>query len=100
MAGNLGSELLLNVDQARRRLLTFFSPVSEESVQIGEGLGRVLSRPIVSPTDLPLFTHSSMDGFAVRVADVKHVQEESPIVLKVIEDIPAGSRPRHAGRRR
>jgi molybdopterin molybdotransferase len=93
MAGTSGSELLLDVNQARQRLLTYFSPVGEEKIPISEGLGRILARPVKSTFDLPLFTHSSMDGFAVQAADVEDVQEDRPGILKVVEDIPAGTTP-------
>jgi molybdopterin molybdotransferase len=49
-------------------------------------LGRVTSRPVLSPVDLPLFRNSQMDGFAVHSADVAEV----PVRLPVVGDIPAG----------
>ena len=40
---------------------------------------------------LPPFDNSSMDGYAVRVADVEGASEEFPAVLTVIGDVAAGS---------
>ena len=41
--------------------------------------------------DLPLFDNSAMDGFAVRFADVADASEASPVVLRVVADLPAGT---------
>ena len=43
------------------------------------------------PVALPPFDNSSMDGYAVRVADVAGASEEFPAVLTVIGDVAAGS---------
>ena len=44
------------------------------------------------PVALPPFDNSSMDGYAVRTADVAGASEEFPAVLTVIGDVAAGSR--------
>jgi molybdopterin molybdotransferase len=46
---------------------------------------------LVAPYDLPLFDNSSMDGYAVRLADVAGATEEFPAVLPVVADIAAGT---------
>ena len=43
--------------------------LSIENVPLGEALGRVLARPILSPIDSPPFDKSAMDGFAVGAGD-------------------------------
>jgi len=52
--------------------------------------GCTLSDDVTSPWDLPPFTNSSMDGYAVRAADLVGASEGSPITLPVVGDIPAG----------
>lgn len=52
-----------------------------------ESLGLVLTAPAIVPHDLPPFTNSAMDGFAVRAGDVA----STPVELTVLEDVPAGS---------
>ena len=42
------------------------------------------------PVSLPPFDNSSMDGYAVRVADVAGASEEFPAVLTVVGDVAAG----------
>lgn len=51
--------------------------------------GRVLAEDVVADVDMPPFARSSMDGYAVRAADVAQV----PARLRVIASIAAGSFP-------
>jgi molybdopterin molybdotransferase len=67
--------------------------VGKELVPLNEAAGRVISEEIKSDIDLPLFTNSSMDGFALRAEDVKGAKPEIPASLSIVEDIPAGKRP-------
>jgi molybdopterin molybdotransferase len=84
---------LLSVDQARERILSHFQPVTTETLLLAGCSNRVLAQDIVAPNDLPPFDNSSMDGFAVRAADVTEVTSDSPRSLRVVADIPAGSHP-------
>ncbi len=51
-----------------------------------EAEGRILAGPVVAPHDVPSFSNSAMDGFAVRAADVA----TPGAVLEIIQDVPAG----------
>ncbi|HSL28161.1 MAG TPA: gephyrin-like molybdotransferase Glp [Anaerolineales bacterium] len=82
---------LLSVEQARERILGHFQPVTTETVPLGEGSERVLAQSITASNDLPPFDNSSMDGFAVRAADVAEASSDSPRRLRVVADIPAGT---------
>jgi molybdopterin molybdotransferase len=84
---------LLSVDQARERILSHFQPVTTETLPLTECSNRVLAEDIVATSDLPPFDNSSMDGFAVRAADVAQAVAASPRSLRVVADIPAGSYP-------
>jgi len=70
-----------------------FSPVGEETVFIGEGLNRVLSREIVSPEDLPNFPRASMDGYAVRAKDTFGASENLPVFLDLDGEVIMGQVP-------
>jgi molybdopterin molybdotransferase len=85
---------LLSVEQARTRILSQFQPVSSETVSLVQSTNRILAMDIVAADDLPLFDNSSMDGFAVRAADSSSATPTSPVTLRVIADIPAGSAPK------
>ena len=86
---------LLPVKEALSRVLAEFKPLETIHVPLKESVGRVLAEEITAATDLPLFDNSSMDGFAVRVADVLGAGSATPIRLPVVDDIPAGSMPTH-----
>jgi len=81
---------LLSVDEARGRILSHFQPVATEELPLMECAHRVLAQDISATTDLPPFDNSSMDGFALRVADLL---DASPRSLRVVADIPAGLSP-------
>jgi len=84
---------LLSVDQARKRILSHFQPVQTETVSLAGCSKRVLAQDIAATSDLPPFNNSSMDGFAIRAADVAAAPSASPRSLRVVADIPAGSHP-------
>ena len=84
---------LLRVDQARERILSYFQPVTTETLPLTGCSNRVLAEDIVAANDLPPFSNSSMDGFAVRADDVINASAASPRRLRVVADIPAGSHP-------
>ncbi len=49
-----------------QEILKDFEPVGMETIPISEALNRVLGKGIVSEEDMPGFSRSSMDGYAVR----------------------------------
>jgi molybdopterin molybdotransferase len=82
---------MLSVAEARSRILEHFEPLGSEIVLIEESGGRVLAADSIAPHDLPPFTNSSMDGYAVRVAEAGSAAPGRPVRLPVSADIPAGS---------
>src|SRR5258708_3275761 len=87
------TERLLSVDEALERVLTAFQRLPADEMDIEDALGRVLAEDVRAANDLPPFANSSMDGYAVRAADVAPARRESPVTLAVVADIPAGSAP-------
>jgi len=61
-------------------------------VEVGllAALDQVLAADVTSPIDLPRFANSSMDGYAVRLADVAGAGPDDPVTLPVLADLPAG----------
>jgi molybdopterin molybdotransferase len=84
---------LLNVEAALAHILQKFTSLPSEQIALTHALGRVLAEDIVSDINLPPFANSSMDGYAVRAEDVSGASSESPVRLRVVMDIPAGSFP-------
>lgn len=61
----------LALEEARSRILEQVSPITAaETVELRGALHRVLAEPVTAAIDVPNYTNSAMDGFAVRAADV------------------------------
>ena len=71
-------------------MLDAVRPLAAETRAIRDAAQRTLAAHATAAHDIPLFDNSAMDGFAVRFADVAAASEESPVVLSVVADLPAG----------
>ena len=95
---------LLSVEEARGRGARRRSPgpTEPEIAYLSEALGRVLAEPVISPTALPPWDNSAMDGYAIRAADVDAATEDAPVRLEVIGEVArrAGARCRGPARDR
>ncbi|MGW7490552.1 molybdotransferase-like divisome protein Glp [Streptomyces sp. NPDC054786] len=72
-------------------VLARIAPLDPIELQLLEAQGCVLVEDITVPVALPPFDNSSMDGYAVRTADVAGATEAAPVALTVIGDVAAGS---------
>ena len=84
---------LLAPDAALALALQTIEVGPAQSVAHAQALGRVLARDTISPLDLPPFDNSAMDGYAVRVDDVRGASESAPTVLRCGEIVGAGEVP-------
>ncbi len=84
----------LSVDEALEIILSHTRQLGREAVPLTEGLGRVLAEDVESEVDHPAWDNAAMDGFAVRSADVTGAGPEAPAVLRLIEEVAAGSFPK------
>ena len=82
---------MLSFQEAYQQILSQINLLPYESVNLLEAVNRVLRENIYAPHDLPPFALSAMDGYAIIAEDVKKATEKSPVVLKIVEDLPAGS---------
>ena len=83
----------LTVSEALQLVLDGVDVLSSETVPLLEALDRVLAQSVVARDSLPPFANSSMDGYAVRAADVQGASREKPVTLRVVGDVAAGSVP-------
>lgn len=81
---------MIPVEEARERILGFFSALDVERKPLLDALGQVLAEDVIAPFDIPPLDNTAMDGYAVRAADTTGATEASPITLKVIADLAAG----------
>ncbi|MFI2368465.1 gephyrin-like molybdotransferase Glp [Streptomyces sp. NPDC018833] len=85
------SSTIWSVDDHLEDILAAIRPLDPIDLQLPDAQGCVLVEDVTVPVALPPFDNSSMDGYAVRVADVAGASEEFPAVLTVIGDVAAGS---------
>ena len=83
---------MIPVSEAIDRILAGVRPLPAELVGLGEGLGRVLAEDLASRRTQPPLAVSAMDGYALRAADAG----AAPVRLRVVGEVPAGSRWRGA----
>ncbi|MEQ9233209.1 molybdopterin molybdotransferase MoeA [Coleofasciculus sp. E2-BRE-01] len=88
---------MLPVNQAESIILDLVHPLDSqldsESIDLSTATGRILASPVTSQLDFPHWDNSAMDGYAVRHADVQSANEQQPIRLELVEEIPAGYQP-------
>ena len=84
---NMKSEML-SVAGALARVTGGFELIASEQIGLSEALGRVLAEDVAARLTQPPMAVSSMDGYAVRAADVQTV----PAMLTQIGESQAGGR--------
>ena len=80
---------LIELDEARRRVLTGCLPLHPRAVPLDDALGCVTSVPLTAEESVPPFANTAMDGFAVRAADTRR----APVRLAVVATLAAGADP-------
>ncbi|MFD6998665.1 gephyrin-like molybdotransferase Glp [Streptomyces mirabilis] len=85
-----GQDHLWSVTEHLEDILATVRPLEPIELQLLDAQGCVLVEDVTVPVSLPPFDNSSMDGYAVRVADVAGASEEYPAVLTVVGDVAAG----------
>ncbi len=85
---------LLPLDEARRRALAHVRPLPPVELSLRQVHGCVLAEAVAAPGDLPPFTSSAMDGFAVRASDVAGAARDRPAALRVAGAVHMGRAPK------
>jgi molybdopterin molybdotransferase len=77
-------QALASVDEALAQILADITPVgATETLPLGSLRGRVLAQDAVSPVDVPPADNSSMDGYALRHADLAAGQRDFPVAQRI-----------------
>lgn len=78
---------MIPVSEALDALFALVAPLPVEHVPLRHAAGRVLAQPVTATRDQPPFAASSMDGYALRQAEL-----EPDAMFKVIGEAAAGHR--------
>ena len=77
-------------------LLAALEPLPAVVLPLAEAHGLILAEDAAAALPVPPWTNSAMDGYAVRAADAAGA-DQSPVVLPVGGDVPAGAVPAPLG---
>ena len=83
----------ISVAEAQERILSYVKPGETEQIPLLESEGRRLAQAVVATSDVPHFSKSPYDGFAVRAADTIGANPSAPIELEVVGSIACGDAP-------
>jgi putative molybdopterin biosynthesis protein len=80
---------VVSADAARARWAQVLdlAPLPSERVPLAHARGRVLAADVVAPVDAPPFDRASVDGFALRAADVVGASDGSPRRLRLNAEV-------------
>jgi molybdopterin molybdotransferase len=81
---------MLRIAEASERILADIRALDIESVPLRQSLGRVLAEDIAATVTMPPWSNSSMDGYAVRSADITPVMTGEKVRLRIVGTIAAG----------
>jgi molybdopterin molybdotransferase len=91
----LGRGRALDVEEALRIIQESLHPIHQPTatVSLEDSYGRILAEDVTSPEDLPAFSRSTMDGYAVMSADTFGAGKGGAVYLKVKHEVVMGNRP-------
>lgn len=81
---------MLELEEALAKVLAAVPPPSAEPVALNEAYERTSTETIRAPLALPVFDNSSVDGYAVRAADVAGASPSAPVRLRLAGRVAAG----------
>ncbi len=74
---------MIDVNDALESVLEHTLLLQTKTVPLSEALHSVLAETIIARDDSPPFDSSAMDGYGVKVDDVKSASDVSPVPLKI-----------------
>ncbi|HWW84765.1 MAG TPA: gephyrin-like molybdotransferase Glp [Vicinamibacterales bacterium] len=81
----------ISLDEARKRLTAAVRPIARtERVALDRAAGRVAATDVSSSIDVPPFSRSAMDGYAVIAHDTVGANRSQPVTLRIIDRIYTG----------
>lgn len=86
--------LKVSLEQAQDLFCQHIPKVGTELKSLEKCQGRILAKPVFAGMTQPPFARSAMDGYAVRSADIRDVDEKHPVPLTVTDCIYAGEEPK------
>ena len=80
---------MISIEEARRLVMDRVEPCPPVNVSLAEAVGHALAEDVKADIDSPPHAKALVDGYAVRVADLRQASVE----LQVVEEVTAGQVP-------
>jgi len=85
---------LYSVEEAQARIMGTVKPTAPVELPLLEAWGCILAEDVAARYDIPTFPSSSMDGYAVRAADIAGASTDAPALLRKVGEAPIGHPPK------
>ncbi|MBT8171399.1 molybdopterin molybdenumtransferase MoeA, partial [Candidatus Bathyarchaeota archaeon] len=69
-------------------------PIKIEQVSLSNAHGRIIAQDIISSMNIPSFTRSTVDGYAVKADETFQASENKPVCLKYSGQVEIGESPK------
>ncbi|MFN7181888.1 MAG: molybdopterin molybdotransferase MoeA [Planctomycetota bacterium] len=80
---------MITVDEALSLIDASINNLGTEQISIENSCGRVLATDIVARYDLPTFTQSAMDGFAINFEETINATQDNPVKFEIDGEVYA-----------
>ena len=84
---------MIPLEEAQNRILATVPRLPAAPVALADALGLVTVEDLAATEPIPPFANTGVDGYAVRAADTAGATSESPVRLRVVDELPAGKAP-------
>jgi molybdenum cofactor synthesis domain-containing protein len=84
---------VIPLEDTQNRILATVRRLPTASVALADALGLVTAEDLAATEPIPPFANTGVDGYAVRAADTAGATPESPVRLRVVDELPAGKAP-------
>ena len=85
---------MIEMDDAIRIVMENVQLMDVTTVDLMDALGHTLAEDVRSDINMPPFDKATMDGYALQGGDIASASGTTPVILDVIEEIPAGTVPK------
>lgn len=84
---------MIPLEEAINSILATVPRLPAVAVPLSEALGLVTADALSATEPIPPFANTGVDGYAVQAADTAGATAESPVRLRVVDELPAGKAP-------
>jgi molybdenum cofactor synthesis domain-containing protein len=84
---------LVALDDVRAEILAAVTRLDAVDASLRDAQGLVLAAPVTTDEPVPPFANTAMDGYAVRAADTAGATTDTPVRLRVVDELAAGRAP-------